>query len=437
MTEYRVSIFAAPLFEAPSPMSPSVDLPRDTEVSGVFVDSSEVWLQVTARPPGGEKSGFMLITDLVAVGKPEPEPVADAQEFCLHVTNHARRHGVQRDYLMALAWSETGGLTKLGNPDSSAIGPFQFTKDTWAGMLTQPAIAAARVTSDERRLWRPQTLVAAVFTAANIKRLQTALGRVPLLGELYFTHMFGQEGGPRLLADGQDRDRPFDVAYTQAFSAEAFAKVKKGNASVIEANGAPRTVAQVLQELSRRLDSGYVRAAQVIDTFPGELRFFQAENGDPPWLMVAREEAFRGVYEYPGADNNSRISQYLSVSGVGKNPPDEVPWCGAFLAFCLKDCGDAAAAASVRPGAAQAADWLNWGQPVPAAQARPGDVIVLKPQAAGSTGHVGFYVAGAPAGKVRVLGGNQGQPQHVSAKDFDAGQVVEGQGFRRFPAPGA
>jgi hypothetical protein len=101
----------------------------------------------------------------------------------------------------------------------------------------------------------------------------------------------------------------------------------------------------------------------------------------------------------------------------------------------MKRCGDAAAAASIPEDAARAASWLGWGTEAPAGARPAGTVVVLKPQAAGSSGHVGFLVEpaggqGTPAGKIKLLAGNQGNPQQVGTVDFDAGQVAD-HGFRQ------
>jgi uncharacterized protein (TIGR02594 family) len=286
-----------------------------------------------------------------------------------------------------------------------------------------------------RILWRAQVPMAAVLTLRLNRRLNTILGKAPTLGQIYFAHILDEDAAADLLAG--DRGRSFQVAYSESRGAAAFAALVVAEPSIATTGGGPATIQDVLNEAANRLDIGYRDAAPVIDSQPADVRFFHAENGDPPWLMVAREESFRGVFEFPGADNNARISQYLRVTGLTETS-DEVPWCGAFVAYCMKSCGDAAAAASVRPGAARAADWLNWGQEAPV-DARPaGTLVVLKPQVPNSSGHVGFLVEaatgeGAPDGKIRLLGGNQGDPQRVCTVDFDASQVAD-MGYRR---PGA
>ena len=201
--------------------------------------------------------------------------------------------------------------------------------------------------------------------------------------------------------------------------------------------GTLRSIADALSELAQRLDTGYFDAAKVVDQQSDDIRFFHAEDGDPPWLMVAREEAFRGVFEFPGADNNARIVEYLEVAGTGESA-DSVPWCGAFMAFCMKRCGNPTAAGSVLPGSAQAARWLDWGEEAPDGLHPSGTVVVLRPQVPGTSGHVGMLIEdaaagqGAPAGKIRLLGGNQGKPQRVCAVDFDEDQVAT-HGYRRLP----
>src|SRR6516225_4580877 len=62
-------------------------------------------------------------------------------------------------------------------------------------------------------------------------------------------------------------------------------------ALVVTEAGTLRSIADALSELAQRLDTGYFDAAKVVDQQSDDIRFFHAEDGDPPWLMVAREEA--------------------------------------------------------------------------------------------------------------------------------------------------
>lgn len=118
---------------------------------------------------------------------------------------------------------------------------------------------------------------------------------------------------------------------------------------------------------------------------------------DPAWLTIARGEL--GQREKPGVGSNVRILEYFEATRYQARR-DEVPWCAAFVCWCLES-------ANVRSTrSARAADYAPWGQN---GWLVPGAVVVFSktdPDAGGS-GHVGFC-AGLDGHEVLVLGGNQG-----------------------------
>lgn len=127
------------------------------------------------------------------------------------------------------------------------------------------------------------------------------------------------------------------------------------------------------------------------------------------WMAAARAKL--GVRETPGPANNPIImgwaknlgSRVLGIAYGG----DQTPWCGLFVAECMREVGIKPPAIAVRAKA-----WATWGDPcVP----QRGAVLVFE-RAGG--GHVGFY-AGETANAYQVLGGNQGDAVSLAliAKD--------------------
>ena len=117
---------------------------------------------------------------------------------------------------------------------------------------------------------------------------------------------------------------------------------------------------------------------------------------DPKWLEFARLEI--GQREKPGVGSNTRILEYFEATRYHARS-DEVPWCAAFVCWCLESSG----VRSTR--SARAADFAAWGEP---GWLVPGAVAVFgkaDPDAGGS-GHVAFC-AGLDGADVLVCGGNQ------------------------------
>lgn len=139
---------------------------------------------------------------------------------------------------------------------------------------------------------------------------------------------------------------------------------------------------------------------------------------EPEHLKIARKEL--GQAEKPGTDHNMRIVGYFDATHY-KATADEVPWCSAFVCWCLEHAG----IRSTRSAAARS--FLEWG--VALDEPEIGCVVVMKPASpdAGATGHVTFYVGKNTDGKLLCLGGNQANRVKVSAYDRD--RVA---GFRTF-----
>ncbi|MCL4501648.1 MAG: LysM peptidoglycan-binding domain-containing protein [Deltaproteobacteria bacterium] len=127
----------------------------------------------------------------------------------------------------------------------------------------------------------------------------------------------------------------------------------------------------------------------------------------PAWLVIAREEESRKIHEFPGQwRDNPRIIEYLKSTSYDGTLHDEVPWCSAFVNWCITQAG------LKGTGSAAASSWRNWGQKL--TQPRLGCIVVLNH-------HVGFY-AGAAGDQIVLLGGNQSNTINTEKKD--SGEVL-------------
>lgn len=116
----------------------------------------------------------------------------------------------------------------------------------------------------------------------------------------------------------------------------------------------------------------------------------------PHWMQIANQEL--GVEEIPGPKNNATIVEYFK-STTYPATEDSVPWCAAFVSYCLEKAGIESTKS------AWSLSYLNWG--IHLGSPKISCVAVLYRGLDRNKGHVGFVV-GFNALTVTLLGGNQG-----------------------------
>lgn len=116
------------------------------------------------------------------------------------------------------------------------------------------------------------------------------------------------------------------------------------------------------------------------------------------------------------------LNEFIRRSGGHAINVKNTAWCAGFVDGVL------GAAGYERRGSLRAADFLSYGKATDAPS--QGDVVVLKPTVAGTSGHVGFVV-GVENGRVRYIAGNDsGKVQEATAP------LAEVAGFRVPPRVG-
>lgn len=133
---------------------------------------------------------------------------------------------------------------------------------------------------------------------------------------------------------------------------------------------------------------------------PSQYNFLLHEQG--PKHMVLAIELY-GVLEGEGVNNNPAImgwAQYLNPQVAHFYDADSKPWCAVFAGYALKTAGH-----MIPPSydAMRALKYASVGDPVPAGQAKFGDILI-KERVGG--GHVCFCV-GEDDTHYHCLGGNQ------------------------------
>ena len=407
MTSYTVTQ-RTPLFQAANMVSPRLGIAEaGIDIEGAADTGGFVKTRIDSVAVGDGFISILALADRPTLPQPIPDDLVGV--FIALVTRMARDLATDRDYLLAVAYAATNNLKALGGAADARLGPFQYTEKEWKDAITAGPAREQGFAADDRYRWSSQAEVAARLTADAAKRFKDALGRSPKFAELYFSQLLGDtafdllKGDPNAKCSVVIKDPP-----AGSFAAELAAGVD--------------TIASALDKLKQRLLAAYLVARVEIDKQPPEIRFFRpgegANAGEPPWVTVARAEMARGVSETPENKNSDDIKVYLRTT----NLPDldgATPWCGAFLAFCMKTCGLKDVADLIKPGAAAVSWWeTNWGQPV--APPYPVGTVVILNNAAGAAGHVGLIV-GTDATSIQVLGGNQGGhggPDKVSIVPF-------------------
>lgn len=130
---------------------------------------------------------------------------------------------------------------------------------------------------------------------------------------------------------------------------------------------------------------------------------------DAPWIIIARRHL--GLAEIPGKDTAPTIARWLRDLRAWWTD-DETPWCGTFVAACLRE-----AEVSLPRHWYRAKAWLDWGTPIMHPVA--GCIVVFERPGGG---HVGFVTGRDLRDRLMVLGGNQGN--RVSVAPFDPSRVL-------------
>jgi uncharacterized protein (TIGR02594 family) len=118
-----------------------------------------------------------------------------------------------------------------------------------------------------------------------------------------------------------------------------------------------------------------------------------------------------GLAETPGKESTPQIQRWL-IELKAWWRDDETPWCGVFVAACMRESGLPLPRHWYR-----ALDWMNWGTPIAAPLV--GCVVVYQRKGGG---HVGIVVGRDRDGNLMTLGGNQGN--RVSIAPFPVSRVL-------------
>ncbi|MFS8049194.1 CHAP domain-containing protein [Rhizobium sp. BR 314] len=183
----------------------------------------------------------------------------------------------------------------------------------------------------------------------------------------------------------------------------------------VDQTGTVRTVSDVVAQVTTKLDELLTEAYKLIVQLAPQ--YIARTTGGAPWLAVAKTQI--GVLE----SDDAKIRSYFASIGVLAN--GATPWCGAFVAWCLLQ-SKAITSKQLPKVPERAANWTDFGRSIalPLNQTDKsllGAIVVLSPQAANSSGHVGFLTGFSTPGKVTLLGGNE--HDQVREEDFSLADI--------------
>ena len=219
--------------------------------SKTFEASAPAWAVPMVRAWQGQYAvGGVPLTDS-AVGRGFIAPTA----LRPHLNEAAGRFGVDASLLTKIAGVESSFDVARTNGTSSATGLFQFiTKDspeglsTWTRLLKkygpELGLAADAKATDPRA----SSLLAAALLKENREGLKASLGRDPVDTDLYIAHFLGLDGAKRFLA--AHKAGGADAAY----NAVSVAASRANTAIFYGANGTPRTVKEVYDLFTQKLN---------------------------------------------------------------------------------------------------------------------------------------------------------------------------------------
>ncbi|WP_342355331.1 cell wall hydrolase [Rhizobium changzhiense] len=330
---------------------------------------------------------------------------------------------VAADYLIALALIETN-LTSFGTllTGSDAVGPYQITSQEWAAYLATDV----PVSEEARFSALSQIQCAAWFSerdsaefAKAVQPASTADPFIPSFLDMFHCRLIGvaaatevytiHKAGAENPAMQDVLSKHFAVADLQTLMANRKRFLGAGQGGPIVSVGA--FVNQTAAVLADAMTKAFTLLRQEVPEFIPVLPDRSLGQG---WMVTA--EAERQFWEQNGISETDPLGaqRVLKYFQEATNNPGggDTAWCGAFVAWCLKQQGGFAADSIVKDPA-WAANWKNWGdvelrqrdwQNIPA-----GAIVVLGPSGDTSgSGHVAFFHKYIPgSSKIDLLGGNQ------------------------------
>jgi uncharacterized protein (TIGR02594 family) len=352
-------------------------------------------------------------------------------EFASTVAQSDANSSIVADYLIAWANIESATADKpFSNPEpdfagSDAEGPFRLTSADWAAYMTEVNDPRPYVSDFERLIPTCQVAGAAFKALKDVAEFSKLITPDPLpedgvrvasyLNALH-CHLIGVEAAVECqkLIDEEKNGTSMDEVLSASIPDEAARNnLLQDRKQFLLTGTNPVTVETFLKRTNDSLAKAFKEAyRQILSHADYLLPPKPTVSGPTPWMAVAETEhanwSGNSLNEKSGP-GLQKVIQYLAAVGLVTNKYEH--WCGGFVGYCLKNATPSFADTLVK-GGARASKWVNWGNAsLRNYQLRDiprGAIVVTRPLAPGTSGHVAFFeekVSNEDA--VYLFGGNQ------------------------------
>ena len=253
------------------------------------------------------------------------------------------------------------------------------------------------------------------FLVASVASLKTNPTAAPKILE-NLKEMFNSAVESELTASG---GAPLKPSLVPMYKAPSGTTYKQSDIDAVsQKSGLPAE--QIIKDLKLQQTSMRDKS-DVIQLVSQNLSEIQTQGTDAGFGSVTTPyKAAQKMVGLSEHEDNRVLASFFKKS-LGKNiDPAETPWCAAFVNAVLNSNGGKGT------GSLMARSYLEWGTPTKTP--KEGDIVVLQRTGDPTKGHVGFYAGEASNGRIKVLGGNQGDS--VSVKAFPKAMVL---GYRQAP----
>lgn len=413
-------------------------------------DSDEDWRNIVEFTDEIEgRKGWVRAGDITLDALPSDndpvDPAIFTQEAVATEFVFNRRQDVDPFYADAefmLAWARIeSGLQNLrgAGPDQDLDGPYALSQADWADYVSSPFVLPG--VGPLQRFAPLHQIAGAAFLMHNYAKRLSAhfmaavpsgqqFPYVPRFGELLRCRLVGVENTvvmQRKLKDGEGDQLLPKFFAEQGMPAEAVDKLlawrRRFMRSGGTATGDPLTLKGFHDKCAEILNNEFKEAFALIKEHVPEAIESAPKDGTAPWMDFARQELEAGISE-SAPDGQARIAQYFQATGFAGTAGN--PWCGAFVAWCLQQCGGEIAKSFKPANAAAASSWLSWGDADlnNKTDAPVGAIVVMAAsRETDEASHVGFFKSFDDAKRrVTLLGGNQSNK--VSEVPFNASDII-------------